>query len=194
MTTNKQAPPQRLVPGLRIVQRVETDEAEPRAKALTEEELNVLLDETPADWRLFFEFLAHTGLRIGEAVALTWTDVDFGKQRINVRRRLYRDVLTLRSLDTDGVQFRSRPGGQALWRRRGTSADDAPVFTTQAGARIDASNLAARVLKPSAKRAGVPWAGFHTFRHTCATMLFRHGLKRQASADVARASLARVHA
>jgi len=22
----------------------------------------------------------------------------------------------------------------------------------------------------------VPWVGFHTFRHTCATMLFRHGL------------------
>jgi hypothetical protein len=25
-------------------------------------------------------------------------------------------------------------------------------------------------------RAGVPWAGFHTFRHTCATTLFRRGL------------------
>jgi hypothetical protein len=35
--------------------------------------------------------------------------------------------------------------------------------------------VAARVLKPAAKRAGVPWVGFHTFRHTCATMLFRHG-------------------
>ena len=31
-------------------------------------------------------------------------------------------------------------------------------------------------MKPAAKRAGVPWVGFHTFRHTCATMLFRHGL------------------
>ena len=33
-----------------------------------------------------------------------------------------------------------------------------------------------RVLKPAARRAGVPWAGFHTFRHTCATTLFRRGL------------------
>lgn len=31
-------------------------------------------------------------------------------------------------------------------------------------------------MKPAAKRAGVPWATLHTFRHTCATMLFRHGL------------------
>jgi integrase len=33
-----------------------------------------------------------------------------------------------------------------------------------------------RVLKPAARKAGIPWAGFHTFRHTCATLLFRYGL------------------
>ena len=33
-----------------------------------------------------------------------------------------------------------------------------------------------RVFKPAARRAGVPWAGFHTLRHTCATLLFRRGL------------------
>jgi hypothetical protein len=27
-----------------------------------------------------------------------------------------------------------------------------------------------------AEHAGVPWTGFHTFRHTCATLLFRNGL------------------
>ena len=41
---------------------------------------------------------------------------------------------------------------------------------------MDSSNLMSRVLKPAAKTAGVPWVGFHTFRHTYATMLFRHGL------------------
>ena len=50
------------------------------------------------------------------------------------------------------------------------------MFTTRDGTHLDPSNVAARVLKPAARRAGVPWAGFHTFRHTCATMLFRHGL------------------
>jgi integrase len=50
------------------------------------------------------------------------------------------------------------------------------VFASQSGGYLDASNVAARVLKPAARRAGVPWAAFHTFRHTCATMLFRHGL------------------
>ena len=34
----------------------------------------------------------------------------------------------------------------------------------------------ARVLKPAARRGGVPWAGFHTLRHTCATRLFERWL------------------
>jgi integrase-like protein len=38
------------------------------------------------------------------------------------------------------------------------------------------SNVAARVFKPAAEAAGVPWASFHTLRHTCATMLFRNGV------------------
>jgi integrase len=55
-----------------------------QTKALTEQELRALLDALPPEWRLFFEFLAHTGLRIGEAVALTWADIDLGKQRVGV--------------------------------------------------------------------------------------------------------------
>ena len=40
---------------------------------------------------------------------------------------------------------------------------------------LDPDNLADRVLAPACKRAGVEWAGFHTFRHTCASLLFAGG-------------------
>src|SRR5689334_23347253 len=57
------------------------------------------------------------------------------------------------------------------------------------GARVNQSNPASRILKPAAASAGVgEWVidengnrhpsksvGFHTFRHTNATLLFRHG-------------------
>ena len=33
----------------------------------------------------------------------------------------------------------------------------------------------ARVLRPVAQEVGAPWAGFHTLRHTCASMLFERG-------------------
>src|SRR5436190_2931286 len=32
-----------------------------------------------------------------------------------------------------------------------------------------------RVLRPAAAETGAPWAGFHAFRHTCASMLFERG-------------------
>jgi Phage integrase family len=36
-------------------------------------------------------------------------------------------------------------------------------------------NVRRRVLRPAAEEAGVPWCGFHSFRHTCASMLFEAG-------------------
>ena len=163
--------------GLRITHRVESEEVEPRVKALTEEELSLVLGEVPEDWRLFFTLLAHTGLRIGEAIALTWADIDFGHRRLHVRRRLYR-----RRLDAPKSRYGRRAIplseglAQALWRLKGKSPTEAAIFTSKTGGYLDDSNVRSRVLKPAAKRAGVPWVGFHTFRHTCATMLFRNGL------------------
>jgi integrase len=40
---------------------------------------------------------------------------------------------------------------------------------------LDPDNLFTRVLLPACKDAGVPWAGFHTFRHTVASRLFAEG-------------------
>lgn len=163
--------------GLRITHRFENDEDERQTKALNEDELRAFLDEVPGEWRLFFTFLSHTGLRIGEAVALSWADIDFGRRRVNVRRRLYRA-----RLDAPKSRYGRRAVplsdelSQTLWRFRGAKPDSAPIFASHSGGYLDPSNVAARVLKPAAKKAGVPWMGFHTLRHTCATMLFRHGL------------------
>jgi Phage integrase family len=57
----------------------------------------------------------------------------------------------------------------------GWPGDDALVFCSEAGTPLDHSNTLRRVLRPAAKAVGVPWAGFHTFRHTTASMLFESG-------------------
>jgi integrase len=49
------------------------------------------------------------------------------------------------------------------------------LFTTPTGERLRRENVYRRVLLPAAKSAGVEWAAFHTFRHTCASMLFDGG-------------------
>jgi Phage integrase family len=102
---------------------------------------------------------------------------DRGCRRIQVRRRLYR-----KRFDAPKSRYGRRAVpltegmARALWRLRSTSPDEAPVFPSKAGGHLDPENVRNRVLKPAGGHAGLPWIGFHTFRHTCATVLFRNGL------------------
>jgi integrase len=161
--------------GLRIAQR-SPNHPERQTKALSEDELRAFLDALPPDWRLFFEFLAHTGLRIGEAIALTHADIDLDKKRVNVHRRLYRG-----RFDAPKSRYghRTVPLTSGLADKLAQlpyTEDEAPLFPSKIGSHLDPAKVFSRVLKPAARKAGVPWAGFHTLRHTCATLLFRHGL------------------
>jgi integrase len=52
---------------------------------------------------------------------------------------------------------------------------ESPIFPASNGACLDTANLRRRVLNPIRKEAGLPWLGFHAFRHTCATMLSAEG-------------------
>lgn len=166
--------------GLRLpASPVETsDEETERVKALTEEELRRLLDALPDGWRLLVEFLAHTGLRIGEAAALRWEDVDLGRGRVHVRRRWYRGTFAPPKSKYGRRDVPLTAGmTRALWaaRKESGAADGALIFGSSRGTPLDVANVYRRVFKPATKTAGVPWATFHTLRHTCATMLFRHG-------------------
>jgi len=49
------------------------------------------------------------------------------------------------------------------------------LFVGAQGATLRPGNLRYRVLIPAAERAGVPWARFHTLRHTCAALLIAAG-------------------
>jgi integrase len=123
-------------------------------------------------------FLIETGLRISEALALRWSDLDFGRRRAKVRRRLYRDTI-----DEPKTKHGRRdvPLSEALardlWqvRKDRKPGDGDPVFADADGRVLDRS-VVFRAVRAGAKRAGVPWAGLHTLRHTCASILFRHGL------------------
>ena len=66
---------------------------------------------------------------------------------------------------------------RALWnaRKARKAADSDLVFADARGAALDRSAVF-RVVKAAGKRAGVPWVGLRTLRHTCASILFRRGL------------------
>ncbi|MBA3364698.1 MAG: site-specific integrase [Actinobacteria bacterium] len=167
--------------GVKLSQQVEQadDEDEHATKALTEEELRELLAQVPADHRLFVEFLAHCGLRISEGIAVRWGDIAWGDPpRLKVRRRIYKNQVAPPKSDYGKRTIKLSPGmARQLWelRKANRPQDDEYVFTTSNGSVLDPSNLAARVFKPAARRAGVPWAGFHSLRHTAGTIRFRNG-------------------
>ena len=163
-----------------IVTRPDREPTENGARALTDEELERLLSKIPERWRLLVRLLGETGLRISEALALRWSDVDLGQHRIEIRRRLYRGRIgPPKSAYGRRTVPVSADLARDLWAARGASRaplDGDPVFASATGTHMNAANLARRVLKPAAEAAAVDWASWHTLRHTCATRLFRAGL------------------
>jgi integrase len=155
----------------------ENGDGEEDAKALTAEELGKLLEATAPEWRLLFEFLAHTGLRVGEAFGLRWGDIK--GQRLKVQRRFYRgDFAPPKSKYGKRTVPLTEGMARKLWEYRKTTQyakDDDLVFPARDGGPLNYSNVLRRGLRPAATKAGVPWAAFHTLRHTCASNLFRNG-------------------
>jgi integrase len=161
--------------GVRVNRRRAGADEGPEAKAMTRAELSRLLAEIPERWLSLFELLSKTGLRISEALGLDWSDVEFGSQpRLRVRRQFYRG--DLRQLKTHSGRRDlplSAELARRLWVARPVRADG-PVFATRDGHRLQDRNVR-RVLDRAGEQAGLAWVHFHTFRHTCASMLFESG-------------------
>jgi integrase len=126
-----------------------------------------------------------TGLRIGEAIGLRWEDVD--ANAVQVRRRFYRGGFSEPKSSSGRRTVPLAPTvAQALWKHRKTSryaADADLVFANERGGPLHSSNYSRRILKPAVEAAQVPWAtGFHVYRHTCASFLFRQ--KEQGGAGM----------
>jgi integrase len=154
------------------------DDDQDDVKALTRDQFAALLAALPDRDRLFFEFLTHTGLRISEALGLQWGHVDLGaRPKVRVREQLCegkRKRLKSRQGKRD-VPLSPGMRDRLLERRaNGYRGDQSPLFATRAGTPLSRANVATRVLKPAARAVGVE-ASFHTFRHTCASLLFDAG-------------------
>lgn len=124
--------------------------------------------------------LAYTGLRPGEALALTWGDV--GDQVLHVERAVAlgtvkqtktyrrRDVPLSRPVAADLTQLRVAAGGPHSRQLVFPRPDGQPL------ADHDWRNLRRRVLKPAAKQAGRPDFKPYDLRATCASIHIAAGL------------------
>ncbi len=157
------------------------DDEDEQVKAMSRDELATVLTLIDARHRALFDVLAATGLRISEAIALQWRHLhlDGSEPSLRVRRAFVRGVM---GPPKSKYGKRSIPLSHELVVALRAHRKDSEwpgetdlVFPSLDGTPLDVSNLRRRTLAPAAQEADAAWIGFHTFRHTCASLLFADG-------------------
>ena len=165
------------------------------AAALSRAELEFLLAAVRTDARLaeldlvdVIEFMAATGCRVGEAIALEWGDVDLDAGTVRLDATVVR--VTGQGLVRQGhgktaasgrTIVMASPLRELLSDRRGRAIGDL-VFPTMLGNLRDPQNTE-RDWRDARKRLGLGDVKLHAFRKTVATMLDGAGLSARDVAE-----------
>ena len=180
------------------VREVERSESRPKRepRALTMDERVALLRQLQADERsrgrdlpdLVFFMLA-TGVRIGEALATVWSEVDWDAGTVQITSTLIRvkgeGLLRKRTKSRAGERTLPLPASAvALLRRRFMSGArlDQPLFPDVLGGFRDPANVR-RELREARGQDTLAWITSHTFRKTAATILDEAALSARLVAD-----------
>jgi len=166
-------------------------------RPLTADEARTLLDTSKGDALYpLWAVLVSTGVRVGEATALGWDDVDLEARTIRVRRTLHRQVgkglvfgepkttRSRRTVELPAVvvsalrahrirQVENRLLAGSEW------CDQGLVFTTPTGGLVDPA-APNRQLHRALAAAGLPRVRVHDLRHTAATLMLERGVSIKA--------------
>ncbi len=138
---------------------------------LTTKQVIAIAAELEEPYATLVLFLATSGLRIGEAIAIKWSDFDGNEIRIS-RRICGGDVdsvkteSSVRRLPVDSALVsRMRKLGTADW-----------VFCSREGTPVNPGNALKRYVRPAAAKLIIRLGGWHDFRHTLTTTMRRSGV------------------
>jgi integrase len=157
-------------------------------RILEREEIAKLLDATPAIYRALIALSIFTGLRQGEALGLTWADVDLKGARLHVRKQLDRSGNRVQpktpkakreiALAPFLVRLLREHKRQAL--AVGHAKPEDFVFASQIGGPLHYRNVVRRGLDKAVRKGGLDVTGkpklrWHDLRHTAASLLIAQG-------------------
>jgi integrase len=133
-------------------------------RILSSEEIAAVRRAATDTYRLLFEVAIFCGLRLGEILALLWSDIDWEKSQLVVRES--KTAAGKRRVAIPGFLLKS------LAQAAGT---DGHVFLTKDGEPMKHRRVG-RALEETLRRAKVPHVRFHDLRHTFASILIGEGL------------------
>lgn len=161
-----------------------------KPRALTPAEFRGLLGELTEPYRTMVLTVACLGLRVCELIGLQWADVDFESMTVNICRSVVEGEVNLTKNESSEAALPLDPDlATALLEHRRRAvyvADDDWVFASDIGKPRWPDSMLADHIKPAAARAGVGKIGWHTFRHTCSTMLAALGTKPAVQKELLR--------
>jgi integrase len=159
-------------------------ERHPEQRFASLAELYELAAAVPERYRALILTAGLAGLRQGELLALRRRDVDILRATVEVRRKRLRLASGLVIEDDPKSEAGRRrvalpaPLVAELERQLSTfvgASADAYVFTTEAGAPLDANNFRSRVWNQATRSVGLTGLRFHDLRHTAGTLAARTG-------------------
>jgi integrase len=146
------------------------------------EEVARLAETVPARYAALIYLLSYGGLRIGEAAALTVSDLDLlrGRATISKAATEVNGHLAVGPTKSGATRRVTLPPFLrqmlAAHIEQGFTAKDGSVFASPDGLPLRPNNFRKRVFASACKAAGLP-EGFrvHDLRHTCAALLIAQG-------------------
>lgn len=147
---------------------------------LTPEQVASLIEQARPAYRPVIAFLAATGCRVGEALGLTWADLDLRERTARIAMQANRKGQRVPLKTMNSRRTLDLPGSlAALLAAHKLAADDtspqAFVFASMGGNPLDGPNVAARGVRAACKAAKVPVVGPHALRHAHASALLADG-------------------
>lgn len=116
-----------------------------------------------------------TGLRRSELFALRWGAVDLDKSVLEVRESVYNGQFSTPKTHSSVRRVPLSSPVMALLRNRKSQAvkqgSSDLVFASRRGTPLRPENILKREIYPACDRLKMPRVGWHTFRHTHATLL-----------------------
>ena len=152
-------------------------------EVLDVQDIQSLLSQLPEPYRTMVFSAASTGLRVSELLALKWSDINFDSLEISLNRAVVHQVVG--DLKTEASRKPipvARQLAESLRNLRLRSVynqgDDWVFASPEMGGKQPywPENLLRRHIRPAAIKAGISKRiGWHTFRHSYATLLKANG-------------------